>query len=58
MHVIKPEQDLLRDLLDKMARDTFGLMALNETKETLAEDFENHADVNTIGTLVPEVIEQ
>lgn len=58
MHVIQPEQDLLRDLLDQSLRDAAALMALDEPEQVLAEDLEDHADVGAVRALVAEVVEE
>ena len=58
MHVVEPEQDLLRDLLDEVHGHALVLMPLDEAEEVLSEDLEDHADVGAVGALVPEVVEE
>ena len=41
-----------------MLWDTLALVTLDETKEVLAEDFEDHADMCAIGTSVSKVVEE
>ena len=58
VHIVESEENLLRDLLDERHRDTLVLMPLDETKQILAKDFEDHADMCAVGSLVPEVVEE
>lgn len=58
MHIIQPQQDLLRDLLHKRLRHAPALMALDEAQQILAEDLEDHADVSAVRALVSEVVEE
>jgi len=58
MHVVQAEEDLLADLAHESDWDALGLMSFDETKEVLAQDLEDHADVDTIWTLVLEMVEE
>ena len=58
VHIIQPQQDLLRDLPDERHRHALVLMALDEAEKVLAEDFEDHADVDPVWAFVPEVVEE
>ena len=58
VHVVQPEHDLLRDLLDEVHRHALVLVSLDEPEQVLAEDLEDHADVDTVWTAVAEVIEK
>lgn len=58
MHIIQPQQNLLRDLLNQMHRHALILMSLDQPQQVLAEDFEDHADVAAIGPFMSEVVEE
>jgi len=58
MHVIQPQQDLLRDLLHEMHRHSLVLVSFDETEEILAENLKDHAHVDAIWAFVLEVIEK
>ena len=58
MHVIQPQQDLFRELLDGMHRDTLFLMSLHQTEEILTEELKDHADVGAIRAFMFKVIEE
>lgn len=58
VHVVQAEQDLLADLLDKVHGDALVLMAFDKAEEVLAEDLEDHADMDAVGALVAEVVEE
>ena len=49
---------MLGDLLDQVHWDTLVLVTLDETEEVFSEDLENHADMCSVGTFVPEMIEK
>lgn len=55
---VKAEQNLLRDLADQGHRDVPVLVTLDEAEEILAEDFEDHAAVDAVRAVVPEVVEE
>ena len=58
VHVVEPEQYLLRDLLDEVHGHALVLMALDEPEQVLAEDLEDHADVRPVRAFVSEVVEE
>jgi hypothetical protein len=58
VHVIQVQQHLLRDLPNKWHGDPFILMSLHQNEQILAENLEDHADVNTIRVFMSEVIEE
>lgn len=59
MKEIQTEQDLLCDLFHEWERKTSDVvMPLDETEKRLSEDLEHHADVNSIGTCMPEGVEK
>lgn len=58
MHVVETEKDLLCDLFDEVHGNTFILMTFDETEEVFAEDFEDHADVGAILSLMSEMIKE
>jgi len=58
MHVVQTEEDLLADLAHEPNWDALGLVSLDETEEILAQDLEDHANVDTIWTFVLEVVEE
>lgn len=39
-----------------MLGHAFSLMAFDQAEEVFTEDFENHADMGSVGTFVTEVI--
>jgi len=41
-----------------MYGDALVLMSLDETEEIFTKDFENHTDVDAIGTFMSEVIQK
>ena len=49
---------MLGDLLDEVHGHTLVLVALNEAEEIFSEDFEDHADMGAVGSLMTEVIEE
>ena len=58
VHIVKPKQYLLRDLLHDMHRHALVLVSLDQPEQVLAQNLEHHADVRPIWTLVPEVVEE
>ena len=58
MHIIQPQQYLLRNLLHDMHRDALILVPPDQAEEILAEDLEDHADVGAVGPAVAEVVEE
>lgn len=58
MHIIEAEQDLLRNLLDEVHGHTFVLVTPDQAKEVLAEHLEDHADMDTVGAAMAEMIEE
>lgn len=58
MHIIEAEQNLLRDLLDEVHRHTFILVTPDEAEEVLAEHLKHHADMDTVGPAMAEMIKE
>ena len=58
VHVVESEEDLLRDLLDKVHGHALVLVSLDESEQVLAQDLEDHADVGAVRPLVSEVVEE
>jgi hypothetical protein len=58
MHVIETEEDLFRDLFDKMHGDALILMSFDETEQVFAENLENHANMDAIRAFVTEMIKK
>ena len=58
MHVIQPQQNLLRNLLHEMHRYSLILVPFDETEEILAQHLKDHAHVDAIWAFVLEVIEK
>lgn len=58
MQIVQPEQDLLRDLLDDMCRDSPMLVPLDQSQQVLPQHLEHHAHVRPVGSDVPKVIKQ
>ena len=56
VHVVQPEHDLLRDLLDEVHRHALVLVPLDEPEQVLAEDLEDHADMSAVRSLVSKVV--
>jgi hypothetical protein len=58
MHIVKPEEDLLRDLLDNVLGYSTVLISLDEAEQVLSEDLEDHADVGPVGPLLAEMVQK
>lgn len=58
VHIIEPEQDLLRDLSAEVHGDTFVLMPFDETEQVFSKDLKYHANVCAVRALVTEMIEE
>ena len=58
VHIIKPKKDLFSNLADKVLGYALSLMALDQTEKVFTEDFENHADMGSMGTFVAKVVEE
>lgn len=58
MQIVKPLEDLLRDLLADSRRDAPVLVPLDEAQEVLAKDLKDHADVRSMRAKVAKVVEQ
>lgn len=58
MHVVQAKENLLADLAHEANWDALGLMPFDEAEEVLAQDLEDHTNVDTIWTLVLEVVEE
>ena len=58
MQIVQPEQDLFRDLLDDMCRNSSMLVPLDQPQQVLSQHLEHHAYVRPVGSDVPKVIEQ
>ena len=58
VHIIETQQDLLRNLLADTHGHTLVLMPFDQTEKVFSEHFENHANVSSVGALVPEVVEE
>jgi len=58
MHVIESEEDLFSNLFDQMHGDALVLMPFDQTKQILPQHLENHANMDTIGPLMAEVVKE
>jgi len=58
MHVIQAQQDLFGNLPNQRHRDSLVLMSLDQPEQILPEDFEDHADVNTIWAFMSKVVQE
>jgi hypothetical protein len=58
MHIVQPEENLLRNLAHEMHGHAFVLVALDEAEQIFAENFEHHAYVDAVGALVAEMVEE
>ena len=58
VEVVEAEQHLLCDLLDERHGDAPVVPSLDQAQQVLAEDLEDHADVDAVGALVVERVEQ
>lgn len=58
VHVIEAKEDLFGYLANHGHGDTFVLMPLDETKQILAKDLKDHANVSSIRAFVAEVIQE
>lgn len=56
MHVVEPEQHLLRNLLDDVHWDALILVTLNQPEQILAEHLKHHADMGSVRALMAEVV--
>ena len=54
VHIIQTQQHLFCDLLDQRHGDAAMVPALNQTQQIFTQHLEDHADMDTIGTLVLE----
>lgn len=52
MEVVEAQKNLLCDLFDKGHRNAAMIPALDETKQVLSKDLENHTYVGAVGSLV------
>lgn len=50
MEILQAKQNLLRDNLNKRARDAFRFVALNKRQEVLPQRFTHNADVHLVGS--------
>jgi hypothetical protein len=57
VHIIKAKEDLFSNLTNEVLGDALSLMALDQAEKVFTEDFENHADMGTMGTFVAKVVE-
>ena len=51
VHLIQVQQHLIHDLPNQRHGDPIILISLYQTKQILAENLKDHADVNTFGPL-------
>lgn len=58
VHVVKTQKNLLGDLLYQSHGDTTVLIPLNQSKQVLSENLENHADVSSVGSFMFEGVEE
>lgn len=58
VHVIEAEEDLLCNLTNEMLGDALSLVTLDEAEKVFTEDFENHADVGSMGTFMSKMIKK
>lgn len=58
VEVVEAEQDLLCDLLDEGHGDAAVVPPLDQTEQVLSEHLKHHADVDAIGALVVEGVEE
>lgn len=59
MKEVQPQQNLLGYLLHERKRKSAAMvMSLNETEQRLSQHLEDHADVDSIGSCMPEGVEK
>lgn len=58
VHVVEAEENLVGYLLDNVHRHPLGLVALDETEEVFAQNFEHHAHVGPVLAVMPKVVEE
>jgi len=58
VHIIETQQNLFRNLLADGHGHTLVLMPLNQSEKVFSKHFEHHANVGTVGSLVPEMIKE
>jgi hypothetical protein len=58
VHIIKAKEDLFSNLANEVMGDALSLMPLDQAEKVFSEDFENHADMSTMGTFVAKVVEE
>jgi hypothetical protein len=58
VHIIKAKEDLFSNLANEVLGDALSLMPLDQAEKVFSEDFENHADMGTMGTFVAKVIQE
>jgi hypothetical protein len=58
VHLIQAQQYPICDLPNQRHGDSFILMSLYQTEQILAENLEDHADMNTIRAFMSGVIEE
>lgn len=56
VHIIKTQQNLFGNLLADTHGDALVLMPFDQTEEIFSEDFEHHANVGAVGSLMPEMV--
>lgn len=58
VHVVQTKENLLGYLLDEVHGHTLVLVTLDQTKQVFTQNLKNHADVNTVGAFMAEVVEK
>jgi len=58
MQIVKPQQDLFRDLLDERHGDSPVVPPLDQAQKVLPQHFEHHANMRSVGTLVLKRIQE
>lgn len=58
VHVIETQQNLLGNLLADTHRHALVLVPLDQTEEVFSEHFKYHANVGSVRTLMPEMVQE
>jgi hypothetical protein len=58
VHILESDEHLGGDLLYEGDRDGLISIPANQTKEVFSKHFEYHADVDSIGALMPEAVQK
>jgi len=58
VHIIEAKEDLFCNLANEMLGDALSLMTLDQAEKVFSEDFENHADMGSMGTFMAKVVQE